>query len=144
MSLSIKRKDTHAAYSRRSALIRRVLEWFNSGVYDDQTDYILFGRNDVYEIIEELTGDTEHDRDVEILERLKSHLRVQSGREEAADRVSLHGKPKVEPFEDLDKLSPAARRALRQRSKQPSAHSSAAQLPPSEVEDLLDASTQMS
>lgn len=119
--------------------MRRVFEWFNSGIYDDQKNYILFGRNDVYEIIEELTGDSEHDPNVEILERLKSHLRVQSGREEAADRVSLHGKPKVEPFEDLDKLSPDAIYLLWQRSKQPSAHSSAAQLLPSDVADRLDA-----
>lgn len=132
-------KGTSHTYSKRASIIKRVLEWIDSGRYDDCEDYIIFGRDDVYEIIEELTGESKSDPDVEVLQKLKSHLRVQAGREYAADRVSLHGKPKIEAFKDLDKLSPEAIQALYERSQQPSAPNDEAQLRPSEVEDLLDA-----
>jgi hypothetical protein len=65
------------SFSRRARLLTRVLDWVNSGTYDDQVEYILFGRDNIYDLIDELTETEPPDTtDSEAMQRLVSDLRV--------------------------------------------------------------------
>ena len=42
-----KRLPKTVSLSQRAKILARVLDWINSNAYDDQLDYILFGRDNI-------------------------------------------------------------------------------------------------
>jgi hypothetical protein len=65
------------------------LDWINSNSYDDQIDYLLFGRDSLHEIIDELTaGEAANTSDSEAIQRLVSDLK-NSYRPHARFRTNL-------------------------------------------------------
>jgi Domain of unknown function (DUF4145) len=88
------------------------LDWINSGAYDDQFDYILFGRDNIHELIDELADREPTNPDDTAIHELVSDLRVNAGRTLAAEKTSLHAPPKLTEVRGLRELSTEARHAL--------------------------------
>jgi len=81
-----KRKES----SKRADLLLRALDCINSGLYEDQDDYMLFGWSSIYDKIDDLTDrDAIRNSDRQSLQELVSDLKTQAGREAAVQRTSL-------------------------------------------------------
>src|SRR5579859_6303553 len=129
-------------YSKRASILADVLDWINSGYYDAGDDYILFGRESIYDLVDDLTQrEQEHNTDRRALQELVSDIKIHSGRDFAAERTSLGSAPKLSGLRGARDLSPAARQHLvawlqeqisRSKSKSTSAQ-------PQSIEDALDA-----
>ena len=122
VTLVKKRKES----TKRADLLLRTLDCINSGEYDDQDDYMLFGRSDIYEVVDDLTDrDAAHNPDRQSLRELASDLKTHRGREHAARRTSLSKPNQPKELRGLDKLSDEGLRSLREyaarrKSGQPS------------------------
>lgn len=103
-----------AERSKRAEMLKRVLHYLNSGNYDEQDDYIVFGATSVWDMIMDLT-DAPHDRKSHGLEerirKLVSDAKVHDGRVQSAHRTSLNQPPGFKT-NALDNLLPVEQRAL--------------------------------
>ena len=91
----------------RSRLLLRALDCINANDYDDQRDYIIFGK-ELNEIMDEAgisESETEHSPDRASLRELVSVVKVGSGRDQAARRTTLSKPSQTRKVRGLDKLS---------------------------------------
>jgi hypothetical protein len=98
----------------RSSLLLRALDCINANDYDDQGDYLIFGK-ELNEIMDEAgfpEGEIQRDPDRAPLRQLVSDIRIQTGREHASRRTSLSKPKQPDEVRGLDKLSSAGVRSL--------------------------------
>jgi hypothetical protein len=130
-----KRSPKAVSFSRRSKILARVLEWINSGAYVDQFDYILFGYDNIYDLIDGLADERPTDNSaVEAVRRLVSEHKIHSGRKHASARTSLRPPPEPKQIKGLKDLSDWYDRQKARRAEARPAQESQA-----EVQDSLDA-----
>lgn len=93
--------------TKRAGLLLRALECINANDYDEQRDYIIFGKT-LDEIMDE-AGIPEHeiklDPDRQPLHQLVSDVKTQSGREQASRRASLNKSNQPKEVRGLEELS---------------------------------------
>lgn len=100
-------------FSKRATILAAVLDWINSGCYETGDDYILFGRESAYDLIDDLTRrDQEPNPDRQALQELVSDVMIHSGRSLAASRTSLDAAPMLSELRGVETLSPEARQQL--------------------------------
>ena len=105
----------------RSRLLLRALDCINANDYDDQRDYIIFGK-ELNEIMDEAgisESETEHSPDRASLRELVSVVKVGSGRDQAARRTTLSKPSQTRKVRGLDKLSSEGRHSVVEYATRP-------------------------
>ena len=106
--------------SKRGAILLRILDCINAGDYDDEGDYIIFGK-DLDEILDEAGRgpcELQDSFEREPIRELVSDIRTHSGRKRAARRTSLTNPPALGKLRGLNALSPETIRALEKLVKE--------------------------
>jgi hypothetical protein len=132
------RRTGRGTLSIRSAMLLRVLDCINAGQYDDQREYMIFGKQ-LDEILDEagrLTSEREGSRDDTALREMISDVRTHTGRKLAAHRTSLDKTPALGRVRGLRNLSSAARQALAGLAKDAPSSGADRQSESSELDDL--------
>jgi hypothetical protein len=127
------RKRSVRAETERSRLLARVLDWINSGEYDEEADYILFGRSSIFDLIDEMApGKSGEGSDVNVT-HFVSDLTTEVGRRVVSERTSIGERPKLRKLRGLGDLSkfPPEKAALVDRLVQPAK--------PRDPSDVIDA-----
>ena len=102
--------------SKRAELLKRALICINSGSYDDNGRYLVFGASSVWDMMKDLT-DSPSDREDYTLEdavnKLASDSKLHDGRGDLAGRVALGSMPNFKT-DALESLSSEQRQVLRE------------------------------
>lgn len=98
-------KKTKQTFSRRSHILRFVLDRINSEQYDDQGNYMIFG-SDKDEIIQEDWDQSyQRSQDVDAFREMHSDLVTQLGRDHAKRRTSIGDAPVLKRLRGMERLS---------------------------------------
>jgi len=133
-------------HSKRAEILKRVIQNVNTGNYDEENGYIVFGASSIWDMIMDLT-DPSGERKGSILEgrvgKLVSDSKIHDGRVHATRRTSLAQPPEFKT-NALDNLPPQEQRVLHdllEKALQQKSPSSGQPPRPSEsdVADALDA-----
>jgi hypothetical protein len=91
-------------HSKRARILARALEFINSGDWDDQGDFLIFGKEAFEAHVAGLTGNRTYEDASEItdqLRKLAAILKTGPGAREIAKRISLTPLPKDSTSDDL-------------------------------------------